>query len=69
VIGSLPHFASGGAARVAGPTGGWEKETDELMARGRERLGTACGFSSAFPERMADLYRSADLFTLGSLKE
>ena len=50
--------------------GGWEKDTDELMAQGRERLGDRVRFLVRFPRaRMADLYRSADLFTLGSLKE
>jgi glycosyltransferase involved in cell wall biosynthesis len=50
--------------------GGWEKDTDELIASGRELLGDRVRFLVRFPrERMPHLYRAADLFTLGSLKE
>lgn len=50
--------------------GGWETETDALVAEGRERLGDRVRFLVRFPrERMADLYRAADLFVLCSLKE
>lgn len=50
--------------------GGWEAETDELLAYGRQRLGERVRFLVRFPrERMPDLYRAADVFTLCSLKE
>jgi glycosyltransferase involved in cell wall biosynthesis len=50
--------------------GGWEQETDELIVEGQRLLGDRVRFLVRFPrERMADLYRAADLFTLGSLKE
>jgi glycosyltransferase involved in cell wall biosynthesis len=50
--------------------GGWEKDTDELVAQGQEQLGDKVRFLVRFPRaRMPELYRSADIFTLGSLKE
>lgn len=50
--------------------GGYESDTDELVARGTERLGSRVRFLVRFPrERMADLYRTADAFALCSLKE
>lgn len=50
--------------------GGREAETDELIELGRKLLGDRVRFLVKFPrERMADLYRSADVFVLGSLKE
>lgn len=50
--------------------GGREEETDELMARGREQLGDRVRFLVSFPrERMAELYRTGDIFVLCSLKE
>jgi glycosyltransferase involved in cell wall biosynthesis len=50
--------------------GGWEQETDELIEEGKQRLGDRVRFLVRFPrERMADLYRAAELFALGSLKE
>lgn len=50
--------------------GGWEKETDEVVAEGRQRLGERVKFLVRFPrKRMPDLYRAADAFTLCSLKE
>lgn len=50
--------------------GGWETETDELMAEGQRLLGERVRFLVRFPRtRMAELYRSANLFTICSLKE
>lgn len=50
--------------------GGWENETDELVALGQKLLGDRVRFLIRFPRtRMPDLYRMADLFALGSLKE
>ena len=50
--------------------GGWESETDELVLEGKERLGDRVRFLIRFPrERMPELYRAADLFVMGSLKE
>ncbi|MGA2256494.1 MAG: glycosyltransferase family 4 protein, partial [Thermoguttaceae bacterium] len=50
--------------------GGWEKETDDLVAQGRQLLGDRVRFLVRFPRgRMPELYRAADLFVLGSLKE
>ena len=50
--------------------GGWEQDTDELISMGRKLLGDRVRFLVRFPrERMADLYRAADVFALGSLKE
>lgn len=50
--------------------GGRETETDELVALGRRMLGSRVRFLVQFPrERMAELYRSADVFVLSSLKE
>ncbi len=50
--------------------GGWEPDTDELMAQGQARLGDRVRFLVRFPrQRMPELYRTADLFLLGSLKE
>ena len=50
--------------------GGWEEETDELVAEGKRLLGDRVRFLVRFPrDRMPDLYRAADLFALGSVKE
>ena len=50
--------------------GGRESETDELIAMGKRRLADRVRFLVRFPRtRMADLYRAADVFALGSLKE
>lgn len=50
--------------------GGWESETDALLEEGKRRLGDRVRFLVRFPrERMADLYRTSDLFALCSLKE
>jgi glycosyltransferase involved in cell wall biosynthesis len=50
--------------------GGWESDTEELIALGQQRLGERVKFLVRFPRsRMADLYRAADLFVLTSLKE
>jgi len=50
--------------------GGREGETNELVAEGRRRLGDSVRFLVRFPrERMRELYRSSDIFMLGSLKE
>jgi 1,2-diacylglycerol 3-alpha-glucosyltransferase len=71
----LQEFARLRSARPQVPVwlvaaGGWETETDELVRIGQETLGDRVRFLVRFPrERMADLYRSADLFVLCSLKE
>jgi glycosyltransferase involved in cell wall biosynthesis len=50
--------------------GGWEPQTDEVVGQARQLLGDRVRFLIRFPrERMAELYRAADIFTLGSLKE
>lgn len=50
--------------------GGWEKETDELIACGKTLLGDRVRFLVRFPrQRIPDLYRSADVFVLTSLFE
>jgi 1,2-diacylglycerol 3-alpha-glucosyltransferase len=50
--------------------GGWAPDTDELVAEGTKRLGDRVRFLVRFPRnRMAELYRAADMFLLGSLKE
>jgi glycosyltransferase involved in cell wall biosynthesis len=50
--------------------GGWESQTDELIAEGQRVLGDRVRFLVRFPrQRMAELYRAADLFVLASLKE
>ncbi|QJW98059.1 glycosyltransferase family 4 protein [Frigoriglobus tundricola] len=50
--------------------GGWEPETDELVAEGTRRLGDRVRFLVRFPrQRMPDLYRAADVFVLCSLFE
>lgn len=50
--------------------GGWETETDAVMDEGNRLLGDRVRFLVRFPRsRMAELYRAADAFTLGSLKE
>lgn len=71
----LQEFARLRSARPELPVwlvvaGGWETETDELLRLGQQTLGDRVRFLVRFPrERMADLYRSADLFVLCSLKE
>jgi len=50
--------------------GGWEAETEALVAEGTRRLGDRVRFLVRFPRaRMADLYRTGDVFALCSLKE
>ena len=50
--------------------GGWESETDELIAEGTRLLGDRVRFLVRFPRnRMPELYRSANVFTLCSLFE
>ncbi len=50
--------------------GGWESETDELIAEGARLLGDRVRFLVRFPrERMPELYRTADVFALCSLFE
>lgn len=50
--------------------GGWEPETDGVIAEGRAKLGDRVRFLVRFPrERMPELYRAADLFVLPSLFE
>jgi glycosyltransferase involved in cell wall biosynthesis len=50
--------------------GGWEKETDELIAEGQRLLGDRVKFLVRFPRtRMPELYRTADVFALCSLME
>jgi glycosyltransferase involved in cell wall biosynthesis len=50
--------------------GGWETETDELIAEGTRRLGDRVRFLVRFPRpRMPELYRAADVFALCSLFE
>ena len=50
--------------------GGWEPDTDKLVAEGQRRLGDRVRFLVRYPrDRMPDLYRAADLFALASLKE
>lgn len=50
--------------------GGWEGETEELISEGQRLLADRVRFLVRFPRaRMAELYRAADMFVLGSLKE
>jgi 1,2-diacylglycerol 3-alpha-glucosyltransferase len=50
--------------------GGWETDTDELIAEGHRLLGDRVRFLVRFPRgRMTELYRLADVFALCSLKE
>lgn len=50
--------------------GGWEPETDALIAEGQKLLGDRVRFLVRFPrERMPDLYRAANVFVLASLFE
>ena len=50
--------------------GGWESQTDELIAEGQRVLGDRVRFLVRFPrQRMAELYRAANMFVLASLKE
>lgn len=50
--------------------GGREEETDRLVEQGRTMLGQRVRFLVNFPRaRMPELYQTADLFTLASLKE
>ena len=47
--------------------GGWEQQTDALVAEGKRLLGDRVRFLVRFPrERMPDLYRAADLFVLAA---
>ena len=50
--------------------GGHESETDELVSMAKGLLGDRVRFLIRFPRaRMAELYRAANVFALGSLKE
>jgi glycosyltransferase involved in cell wall biosynthesis len=50
--------------------GGWEADTDDLVAEGTRRLGDRVRFLVRFPRaRMPELYRAADVFALASLFE
>ncbi len=50
--------------------GGWESDTDALVAEGKRLLGEHVRFLVRFPRvRMPELYRAVDLFVLASLKE
>ena len=50
--------------------GGWEVETEALIAEGTRLLGDRVRFLVRFPRvRMPELYRMADAFVLGSLFE
>jgi len=50
--------------------GGAERDTDELIALGRDMLGDRVRFLVSVPrERMAQLYQAADVFVLASLWE
>jgi 1,2-diacylglycerol 3-alpha-glucosyltransferase len=50
--------------------GGWEKQTDDLIAEGKAKLGDRVRFLVRYPrEKIAELYRAADLFVLCSLFE
>jgi len=50
--------------------GGWESDTDELITQAQLRHGDFVKFLVRFPsERMADVYATADIFTLCSLRE
>lgn len=50
--------------------GGWEPDTDALIEQGKAKLGDRVRFLVRFPRlRMPELYRAADIFVLGSLKE
>lgn len=50
--------------------GGWERDTDDLVRSATQRLGERIRFLVRFPrERMPELYRTADVFALCSLKE
>lgn len=50
--------------------GGWEEDTDELVALGRRTLGERVRFLVRFPRvRMPELYRMANVFALCSLRE
>jgi len=50
--------------------GGHETDTDALVEEGRRRLGDGVRFLVRFPrERIAELYRAADVFVLSSLFE
>lgn len=71
----LAEFARLRAARPELPAwlvvaGGWEAETDDLVAEGTRALGDRVRFLVRFPRaRMPDLYRLADVFALCSLFE
>jgi glycosyltransferase involved in cell wall biosynthesis len=50
--------------------GGRERETDDLIAEGKQLLGERVRFLVSFPRpRMPELYRAADVFVLPSLFE
>lgn len=50
--------------------GGWETDTEQLIAHGQSLVGDRVRFLVRFPrERMADLYRAADVYVMSSLTE
>ncbi len=50
--------------------GGWEADTDQLIAEGQRRLGERVRFLVRFPRaRMPSLYRTANVLVMCSLKE
>jgi glycosyltransferase involved in cell wall biosynthesis len=62
--------ASSGSAAWLIVAGGWEQETDGLIAEGKRVLGDRVRFLVRFPRaRMPELYRAADVFCLASLLE
>jgi 1,2-diacylglycerol 3-alpha-glucosyltransferase len=66
----LAAWPDGGRKPFLIVAGGREAETDELVAEGISKLGEQVRFLIRYPrERMPDLYRAADVFALGSLKE
>ena len=66
--GLLETLQGRGACLVV--AGGREAGTDELIAEGSSLLGENVRFLVKYPrDRMAELYRAADVFALASLKE
>lgn len=66
----LAALPEGGRKPFLLVAGGREAETDELISEGLSRLGEQVRFLVRYPrEKMPDLYRAADVFTLCSLKE
>lgn len=66
----LAAWPGGGRKPFLVVAGGRESETDALVSEGLSRLGDQVRFLIRYPrEKMPDLYRTADVFTLCSLKE